>query len=157
MAWNSTFTSPARPMQRKTPLRAKSLTNKRNGKSHISSRGMKGKAPTVEQKRFHDRLASLGCIACRLDGVHQPVVSIHHIDGRTKPNAHWEVLPLCAGHHQDGTGVPGLIAVHPWKTRFEARYGTQYELLAKCLQLTKTCPATVGAVPGSDQRMEVAE
>lgn len=70
MAWNSTFTSPARPMQRKTPLRAKSLTNKRNGKSHISSRGMKGKAPTAEQKRFHDRLASLGCIACQIGRAH---------------------------------------------------------------------------------------
>lgn len=157
MAWNSTFSGQAKPMQRKTPLRAKAPTKKGYRNSDIGSRGMKGKSPTAEQKRFHDRLASLGCIACRLDGVHQPVVSIHHIDGRTKPNAHWEVLPLCAGHHQDGTGVPGLIAVHPWKTRFEARYGTQYELLAKCLQLTKTCPATVGAAPGLTQRMEVAE
>ncbi|MFT8276120.1 Ref family recombination enhancement nuclease [Kerstersia gyiorum] len=157
MAWNSTFNSTPKPMQRKTQLRAKSLTKKQNRKSGLASRGMKGAAPTAEQKRFHDRLACLGCIACRLDGMHQPVVSIHHIDGRTKPNAHWEVLPLCAGHHQDGTGAPGLIAVHPWKTRFEARYGTQYELLATCLQLTKTCPATVGAVPGGVQRMEVAE
>lgn len=97
--------------------------------------GMKGKTPTAAEKRFHTQLAALGCIACRLDGTHNPIVSIHHIDGRTKPGAHRKVLPLCAGHHQDGTGRPGLIAVHPWKARFEQRYGTQLELLEYCKTL----------------------
>ena len=60
-------------------------------------------------------------------------VSIHHIDGRTKPGAHRKVLPLCAGHHQDGTGNDkSRIAVHPYKRRFEARYGSQMELKALC-------------------------
>jgi hypothetical protein len=46
------------------------------------------------------------------------------------------VLPICAGHHQAGTGPnPSLIAVHPDKARFEARYGTQRELLAECLAM----------------------
>lgn len=96
---------------------------------------MKGRNPSAAERRFHDRLASLGCIACRIDGNHNPMVSIHHIDGRTKPGAHMRVLPLCAGHHQDGYGIPGLIAVHPYKRRFEDRYGSQYELLAMCEQL----------------------
>ena len=44
-----------------------------------------------------------------------------------------EVLSLCAGHHQDGTGNDKtMIAVHPWKRRFEAKYGTQEWLKAKC-------------------------
>jgi len=43
------------------------------------------------------------------------------------------VLPLCAGHHQDGTGAPGLIAVHPYKARFEERYGKQSDLLEMCM------------------------
>ena len=98
---------------------------------------MKGRNPTATEKRLHNQLAALGCIACRLDGNHNPVVSIHHIDGRTKPGAHSKVLPLCAGHHQDGTGMPGLIAVHPWKARFEAAYGKQLELLDRCLYLLK--------------------
>lgn len=94
---------------------------------------MKGSNPTAAQKRYHDLLCRhVGCIACRLDGEFNQIVSVHHIDGRTKPMAHWLVLPLCAGHHQDGTGRPGLIAVHPWKARFEARYGTQRELIARC-------------------------
>lgn len=96
---------------------------------------MKGRNRTAAEKRFHDQLASLGCIACRLDGTHNPVVSIHHINGRTRPGAHMQVLPLCAGHHQDGTGWPGLIAVHPWKRRFEDKYGTQEQLLERCNKL----------------------
>jgi hypothetical protein len=90
---------------------------------------MKGTTPTKADREHWDRIASLGCIACRLDGNHSPEVSIHHVDGRTKPGAHRLVLPLCAGHHQDGTGIPGLIAVHPYKARFEARYGKQSDLV----------------------------
>lgn len=93
---------------------------------------MKGTTPSAKQKRFHDLLASnIGCQACYQDnGVRNTHVSIHHIDGRTKPHAHWHVLPLCAGHHQDGYGAPGMIAVHPFKARFEQRYGRQLDLLA---------------------------
>ncbi len=98
---------------------------------------MKGKNPSASERAFHTRLAGLGCIACRMDGICEPMVSIHHIDGRTKPGAHMKVLPLCAGHHQDGTGAPGLIAVHPWKRAFEKRYGSQESLLAMCHDLLK--------------------
>lgn len=96
---------------------------------------MKGRTPNKQEKQLHNAMASLGCIACRKDGIFTELVSIHHIDGRTKPGAHIKVLPLCAGHHQDNTGMPGLIAVHPWKARFEAKYGTQMELLAECFSL----------------------
>jgi hypothetical protein len=94
---------------------------------------MKGKNPSTAEKEFWSRLATeVGCIACRLDGQMNPLVSIHHIAGRTQSGAHMKVLPLCAGHHQDGTGAAGLIAVHPWKKRFEQRYGSQMDLLAQC-------------------------
>jgi hypothetical protein len=97
---------------------------------------MNGRAPTDAEKQLHDRLArEIGCIACLLDGRRNLTVSIHHTDGRTKPGAHRRVLPLCAGHHQHGTGAPGLIAVHPWKRRFENRYGKQEDLLRMCLQI----------------------
>jgi len=86
--------------------------------------------PTKAESEFHDIVAGLGCIACMLDGIINPVVSIHHIDGRTKKGAHMKVLPLCAGHHQNGTGNDiSLIAMHPYKARFESRYGTQAQLL----------------------------
>jgi hypothetical protein len=95
---------------------------------------LKGTTPTKDEKALWSRMAAYGCVACRKDGWHNAEVSIHHIDGRTKPGAHRKVLPLCAGHHQDGTGIPGLIAVHPWKSRFEGRYGTQAELLAEVME-----------------------
>lgn len=97
---------------------------------------MKGRTPTAEEKRLHDRIASIGCIACRLDGISNSLVSIHHIDGRTKPNAHKKVLPLCGPHHQqDDTDLAGRIAVHPYKARFEAKYGRQLDLLDMCMKL----------------------
>jgi hypothetical protein len=96
---------------------------------------MKGTNPTKTDKQLWDALAQLGCIACRKHGIHNPHVSIHHIDGRTKPGAHKRVLPLCAGHHQDGTGGHWMTAVHPWKARFENIYGKQADLLAECMDL----------------------
>ncbi len=99
---------------------------------------MKGRSSTAAQKRYHDLLVErIGCIACYHDRAgyqrnHQ--ATIHHVDGRTKPDAHWLVLPLCAGHHQDGYGAPGLIAVHPYKARFEARYGRQSALMRDCVE-----------------------
>lgn len=91
----------------------------------------KQRAVTAADKVYWSRLASeVGCIACAIDGNFNPHVSIHHIDGRTKPGCHMLVLPLCAGHHQDGTGEDkSMVAVHPWKSQFEARYGAQMDLL----------------------------
>lgn len=95
--------------------------------------------PTKEERAYWDRLAMLGCIACRIDGRYNPIVSIHHIDGRTKPGAHKKVLPLCSGHHQNGTGNDkSLIAVHPFKRRFENAYGTQEQLQEMCDHLLET-------------------
>jgi hypothetical protein len=94
---------------------------------------MKGRTRTKADRELHDKIAGLGCIACHLDGRYNPVVSIHHVDGRTKPDAHKKVLPLCGPHHQhDDTDPAGRIGVHPYKARFEAMYGTQDELLKMC-------------------------
>lgn len=109
---------------------------------------MKGRSVSTEQRRFHDVLASeIGCCACAKDGMFTPRISIHHISGRTKPNAHWLVLGLCGPHHQDA-GIPGVIAVHPWKARFEAKYGAQRDLLRECIQilLDRGCVVPDGAL-----------
>lgn len=98
---------------------------------------MKGRSVSADQKRYWDALARhVGCIACRLKGWPTPPVSIHHIDGRTKPGAHWLVLPLCASHHQDD-GRPGFTAVHPWKARFEREFAKQTDLLEQCRELVQ--------------------
>ena len=67
----------------------------------------KQRAVTAEEKEMWNRLAQLGCVACMKDGHYNTNVSIHHCDGRTKPDCHKLVLPLCGPHHQDdGSGVP---------------------------------------------------
>lgn len=97
---------------------------------------MKGSTVSSAEKRFHDALCrTVGCIACRVSmGVVNTHVSVHHIDGRTKPGAHLKVLPLCGSHHQDD-GREGFHAVHPWKRRFEQAYGTQASLLDQCHEI----------------------
>lgn len=121
-------------IQRKTPMKpGKPMAR---GTSRMKSRGMKGAAPTVAELALHHDMAGLGCIACRIDGRINPWVSIHHIDGRTRHDAHKKALPLCAQHHQqDDTDPLGRIAVHPNKARFEERYGSQESLLGKVMAM----------------------
>ena len=90
---------------------------------------------TKSEKLWHDKVASYGCIACRQDGIVNTWVSIHHTDGRTKPGCQRKVLALCGPHHQ--TGGTEAPAIHPWKARFEAKYGTQAELLRKTREALK--------------------
>jgi len=91
---------------------------------------------TAEEKALWDRMAALGCVACRKEGHINTWVSIHHIDGRTKPGCHKKVLPLCAAHHQhDDLDPMKRVGVHPYKARFENKYGTQEELLNEVMEL----------------------
>lgn len=108
----------------------------------IFRRRLAGKnvSPTKAERLYWDRLAGLGCIACRLDmrgygyaAASMEPVSIHHISGRTSKGSHQNVIPLCERHHQ--TGGKDAPAIHPWKARFEAKYGTQKELKAMCDEL----------------------
>lgn len=83
-----------------------------------SSRGLKGRSLTAEEKRYQAAIAKLPCVACALHGVHSPVIVLHHIDGRTAPDAHKKVLPLCNWHHQYAAPIemrlqyPWLVPVH---------------------------------------------
>lgn len=104
-----------------------------------------GRSITKPEKQWHDNVADIcGCICCLLDGHPRdhtlPAhVSIHHCDGRTKPHAHYYVLPLCEGHHQPGTGpVKTMLAVHGNKSRFIAEYGREIVLVDACVQLVET-------------------
>jgi hypothetical protein len=97
---------------------------------------MKSRSVTKEDQALWDALASIGCICCLLDGRQNAFVSIHHIAGRTQPGAHKKVIPLRAQHHQhDDTDPAGRIGVHPYRARFEAKYGSQLELLEKAKEL----------------------
>jgi hypothetical protein len=83
-----------------------------------------------------DLMGSLPCIACLKDGWTNRDISLHHIDGRTKPGAHFLTLPLCGPHHQQDDSDPrGRISVHGRKATFQARYGMQMDLLAECMAM----------------------
>ena len=72
------------------------------------------------------RVAALGCVVCWREWQVMSPAAIHHTDGKTKPGAHLQVLPLCAQHHQHG-GYG--VALHAGRAEWERRYGTQAELL----------------------------
>lgn len=77
-----------------------------------------------------DAVQQLGCVACYTEGVYSPA-EIHHVVDGNKRLGHQYVLPLCVPHHRgggDGISVP-YVSRHPYKKRFELRYGTEEDLL----------------------------
>lgn len=75
------------------------------------------------------RVRALGCVVCKQFHDEETPAEIHHVDGKTKEGAHFMVLPLCYIHHRAGISVPAAVSRHPYKADFEARYGTEEELL----------------------------
>jgi len=70
-----------------------------------------------------ERVAALGCILCG-----RPA-EIHHLrggQGMAQRADDKEVIPLCSEHHRDGGRG---TAIHAGRESFEARFGTERELL----------------------------
>ena len=91
---------------------------------------MKGRTPTAAEKKWMDAARSLGCIVCIERGTIRPheispeYTAIHHIDGKTKPDAHFLTIPLCPCHHQTS-----VEAFHVDPSGFQKRNGSQMDLL----------------------------
>jgi len=185
MMRNSTL-KPGKPLERKTPMKSNGFARAdrkeaqavaklrkamppaapafpRNRESKpaklakpMKSRGMKGRPPTAEEARFMDKMGKLPCIACLKDGWTNRTISLHHIDGRTKPGAHFLVLPLCGPHHQqDDTDPRGRISLHGRKATFQARYGTERELLAECISMIRNSETTTVAAGAASEQITV--
>lgn len=89
------------------------------------------KSPTKLEREWMDRAVRYGCLACILDGHEPRPTAYHHIVMFGRRLGHLYGIGLCdPGHHQNGEQF-GLLSVHPHKARFEAKYGTQLELLAE--------------------------
>lgn len=76
------------------------------------------------------RVASLGCVVCRLAGHGYVPCEVHHIrtgQGKSQRASHYLTIGLCPDHHR--TGGPG-IAIHADQKWFERLYGTELDLLA---------------------------
>ncbi len=100
---------------------------------------MKGRPPTKEESIWMGDVCELGCIVCWLHyGILTTQVSPHHIDGKTKPGAHFKTIPLCSAHHQlaDTHKPKRWISRHgDGKRAFEDAYGTEEFLLEKCREM----------------------
>ena len=90
---------------------------------------IKGRKPTKKEAEHMDKVSQLGCIVCRNTNGFITPAEIHHIEGKTKADSHFKVLPLCFGHHREGGRFRPFISRHPYKKRFEEAYGTEEELL----------------------------
>jgi len=104
---------------------------------------MKGKTLTKAEKQLHNDLRNIGCSLCRFvygvdmdAGNVESVTAIHHLEGKTKPNAHRVVIPLCDLHHQYGSKEQPSIHANGsvgGKADFKRVHGvTEYELLEMC-------------------------
>ena len=89
---------------------------------------MKGRTPNKAEKQHMNKVSQLGCVVCRQQGKGIVPCEIHHVEGKTKANAHFKVLPLCFEHHRMGSDKEP-ISRHPYKARFVASYGTESDLL----------------------------
>ena len=99
---------------------------------------MNSRPPNVDEKKFMDEICQIGCIVCSNNGAFTPQVTPHHIDGRVKPNAHFNVIPLCGRHHQiaDTSKPKTWYSRHgDGRRKFEDAYGTESELRDTCLGL----------------------
>lgn len=84
--------------------------------------------PTAAESAYIGRVVAAGCIVCRNLGYGETSAEAHHIGNGTmgKRASNSEVIALCPSHHRyGGYGV----AVHAGRKAFEARYGTERELL----------------------------
>jgi len=96
---------------------------------------LRGRSPTKVEKDWMDAISNLGCIVCKIHYDCMTPAEIHHIDGKTKPNAHLMSLPLCYKHHREGVNNDMYVSRHPFKREFEKRYGKQTDLLKKLQEI----------------------
>ncbi|HUW75266.1 MAG TPA: Ref family recombination enhancement nuclease [Gallionella sp.] len=81
------------------------------------------------EKSHLDKVASLGCIVCRIIHHVFTPACIHHLTGikyrsTGKKASNFHVIGLCHNHHQGHQGVH-TMGMRPW----EAAFGTQEYLL----------------------------
>lgn len=92
--------------------------------------------PNTEESEWMAKVAEFGCIVCHLFHRAKTPCAVHHIVEGGRRVGHLWTFGLCdPGHHQNAPVDSGKISRHPDKARFEAAYGTEYELLEKTKEL----------------------
>ena len=84
----------------------------------------------MNQKKYYDKVARLGCILCRYLNLGETPAEIHHIRRYGGKRDFAPVIGLCPEHHRGNTGLHGL-----GRKGFTKKYGIDEEFL---LQKTET-------------------
>ena len=92
---------------------------------------------TKAEKKWMAAVADLGCIVCLDEHGYVPC-HVHHILVAGKRSGHLNTIGLCPTHHSSGIRNAFAVSRHPFRREFEARYGTEWELLLKTKELI--CP-----------------
>ena len=79
--------------------------------------------PNAAERRYHQRVRELGCCICGSEA------NAHHVSsgGMGMKSSHYDVIPLCHIHHQNGGHG---VAIHAGKTSWESRHGAELAHLA---------------------------
>lgn len=89
------------------------------------------RASTKREAEWMAAITAHGCIVCRRQGRGFVPAAVHHLLRGGQRIGHLHSIPLCdPGHHQGAPAGSGEVSRHPNRTRFEAAYGTEAELLA---------------------------
>lgn len=85
--------------------------------------------PDKAMRRRRDIIAEIGCIVCLREGVRDSPCTWHHLDGQKTQAKHELTIGLCTsewGHHGPNNNPESR---HNNKAAFEAKHGTEQELL----------------------------
>lgn len=87
-----------------------------------------GRTPTTVEQIWMDRIVQVGCVICWIYRAQYTPAEVHHIEGKTKPNAHLLTLPLCGRHHRF-KGEHWVSRHGNGKKAFESAYMSEADLL----------------------------
>lgn len=94
---------------------------------------MQSRKADSTEKVWLNLIGQLPCIVCEMfHGADDTPAEIHHIDGKTKPNAHLKTIKLCAKHHRhkDNSHPKRWMSRHgDGKFKFQTRYIHELGLL----------------------------
>ena len=97
---------------------------------------------TKEEKEHMSKVADIGCIVCRNNGIYTRDVELHHIRagyGVSQRASNYEVIPLCRIHYKTGLEADRTgkrhFGYHESPKDFEIAYGKEEDLLKQVLDI----------------------
>jgi len=94
---------------------------------------MQSRKANKEERAWLDLIEQLPCLVCDVyHHIDDTPAETHHINGRTKPQAHLKTIRLCANHHRlkDNHHPKKYVSRHgDGKALFQGRYTHEMRLL----------------------------